>query len=41
MEVRGEELDVPATRPELPLAAAVRADFVLLAVVVRGEQALD
>ena len=32
---------VPATRPELPLPAAVGADAVVLAVVVRREEPLD
>ena len=41
MEQRREQLNVPAARAELPLAAAVRADAVRLAVVVGGEEPLD
>ena len=41
MEQRGEQLNVSAPDRELPLAAAVRADVVRLAVLVCGEEALD
>ena len=41
MEQRCQELDLVATDAELELAAAVGADVVRRAVVVRGEQPLD
>ena len=41
MEERREVLDLAAADAELELAAAVGADAVLLAVVVRGEEPLD
>ena len=41
VEQRCEQLDVAPADGELPLPAPVRADALRLAVVVRGEEALD